>query len=69
MKYISLQRPIEQWDVSRIDDMSWLFSRKNCNPNIADWDVSGVTNFVSGCFIEIVKEFIVVNVKLNSLLT
>jgi len=38
--------PIEEWDVSSIDDMSLVFNgQTNCNPNIADWDVSAVTNF------------------------
>ena len=72
MKYVSFQRPIEQWDVSKIRDMSYIFSLKSdvddwlyyddpppyCDPNIADWDVSRVTDFVSGCFIKIAKNFI-----------
>jgi len=46
MKYFLHQRPIENWDVSSIDDMSWLFySKYHCNPNISDWNVSGVTDF------------------------
>jgi len=38
--------PIENWDVSSIDDMSELFyAERNCNPDLAAWDVSGVTDF------------------------
>ena len=48
MKYVLHQRPIEKWDVSSINNMSWLLSgQSDCNPNIADWDVSSVTDFVS----------------------
>ena len=40
--------PIEDWDVSEMTDMSYLFHMKDtCNPNIGNWDVSGVTTFVS----------------------
>ena len=39
---------IKDWDVSEINDMSYLFSQKDtCNPDIGSWDVSGVENFVS----------------------
>eukprot|EP00554_Chaetoceros_debilis_P001558 CAMPEP_0194095246 /NCGR_PEP_ID=MMETSP0149-20130528/56729_1 /TAXON_ID=122233 /ORGANISM="Chaetoceros debilis, Strain MM31A-1" /LENGTH=295 /DNA_ID=CAMNT_0038781187 /DNA_START=134 /DNA_END=1021 /DNA_ORIENTATION=- len=39
---------IENWDVSRITNMYFLFSGKtSCNPNIGSWDVSKVTNFQS----------------------
>ena len=48
MKYVLRQRPIEKWDVSSIDDMSYVFYDTNdCNPNIADWNVTGVKKFVS----------------------
>jgi hypothetical protein len=41
-------RPIEDWNVMEILDMSWVFSDKDsCNPNLAKWDVSKVTTFVS----------------------
>jgi hypothetical protein len=41
-------RPIEDWNVSEIVDMSWLFADKfGCNPNLAKWDVSNVKYFVS----------------------
>jgi len=37
---------IEDWDVSRITDMSELFNHLQfCNADISRWDVSGVTNF------------------------
>jgi hypothetical protein len=41
-------RPIEDWNISEIVDMSYVFFKKySCNPNLAKWDVSKVTNFVS----------------------
>ena len=41
-------RSIEDWDVSGITDMEYLFSEKaSCNPDIGSWDVSKVINFVS----------------------
>jgi hypothetical protein len=47
---IATNRPIESWNVSQISNMSFLFlSKENCNPNIAEWDVSKVTEFVSEC--------------------
>ena len=40
--------PITDWDVSLITDMSDLFKNQStCNPDIASWDVSAVTTFVS----------------------
>ena len=43
-----LTSEIENWNVSLVDDMSYLFQRKHtCNPSIGSWDVSSVTNFVS----------------------
>ena len=39
---------IDMWDVSKITDMSSLFTfRSTCNPSIGGWDVSHCTNFVS----------------------
>jgi hypothetical protein len=41
-------RPIEDWNTSEITDMSFVFKEKTtCNPNLAKWDVSKVTSFVS----------------------
>jgi len=37
---------IDNWNVSQITDMSYLFLTKtSCNPNISAWDVSSVTDF------------------------
>ena len=37
--------PIAGWNVSRISDMSWLFSwRQNFNADISSWDTSSVTD-------------------------
>jgi hypothetical protein len=41
-------RPIEDWDTSEIKDMAELFkNQRKCNPSIAKWDVSKVSDFVS----------------------
>ena len=41
-------RPIEGWDVSGMTSMDTLFYDKwNCNPDIRNWDVSNVIDFVS----------------------
>ena len=43
------QRPIEGWDVSGINDLSYLFYEvhpPSCNPDISKWDVSNVEIFV-----------------------
>ena len=51
MKYVLHHRPIEEWDVSSVDDMNSVFAgQSTCNPNITDWDVGGVTKFVSTMF-------------------
>ena len=40
---ISNHGPIEDWDVSQVTDMSYLFDQKQtCNPDITKWNVSGV---------------------------
>ena len=40
--------PIGEWEVSRVTDMSFLFSNAVAfNGDISKWDVSGVTNMVS----------------------
>ncbi len=55
---LATNRPIEDWNVSNISDMSNLFEIEYdhfygqqeytpCNPNLSRWDVSKVTNFVS----------------------
>jgi hypothetical protein len=44
---ISINRPIGRWDVSNVVDMSDLFAGLDCNPNIVNWNVGKVTNFVS----------------------
>jgi hypothetical protein len=45
---IVANRPIEDWNTSEIVDMSYIFLGKTtCNPNLAKWDVSNVTDFVS----------------------
>jgi hypothetical protein len=45
---ILTNRPIEDWNTSEINDMSEVFQKKmSCNPNLAKWDVSKVTSFVS----------------------
>jgi hypothetical protein len=59
---IATNRPIEDWNLSNISDMSNLFKSEvnpfddhflhdqqhtPCNPNLLRWDVSKVTNFVS----------------------
>ena len=37
--------PLPGWDVSRVDDLSWLFSdKKHFNGDISKWDASSVTN-------------------------
>ena len=42
--YTMLYGPIEEWDTSRVTDMSYLFKDiKYFNCNICDWDVSNVT--------------------------
>ena len=42
--------PVGEWQVHLITDMSQLFlARQNCIPNIEQWNVSNVSNFVSGC--------------------
>ena len=39
---------IEDWDVSQVNDMSYLFrDERSCNPPIARWNVTRVTTFVS----------------------
>jgi hypothetical protein len=47
--FIVTNRPIEDWNVSEMLDMTGVFSFKysRCNPNLAKWDVSKVTTFVS----------------------
>jgi hypothetical protein len=38
--------PIEDWDVSKITSMSFLFyDKETCDPNISKWDVSSVKKF------------------------
>ena len=38
---------IEDWDVSQVTDMKYLFHTKyGCNPNIRNWNVSSVTNLI-----------------------
>jgi hypothetical protein len=45
---VTNNRPIEDWDLLKITNMDRLFKDKvNCNPNIAKWDISKVTSFVS----------------------
>lgn len=40
--------PIEDWDVSQIEQMDHLFHQKTeCNPDISRWNVSSVKTFVS----------------------
>ena len=35
---------IENWNVSLVTEMNFVFARKDsCNPDISNWDVSGVT--------------------------
>jgi surface protein len=37
--------PIDRWNVSQVEDMSWLFSRMHTfNEPIGSWDVSSVTD-------------------------
>jgi hypothetical protein len=36
---------ISTWDVSRVTDMSSLFEGKDCNPPIANWNISSVLSF------------------------
>jgi hypothetical protein len=45
----SYYRPIEDWNVQFITDMSYIFSdlRTFCNPYIGSWNVSSVKDFVS----------------------
>ena len=37
---------VEQWDVSKITDMSEMFAESNFNQDISSWDVSSVTNMI-----------------------
>lgn len=38
--------PIEEWDVSKITSMQYVFYyERSCNPDIGNWDVSAVTTF------------------------
>ena len=38
--------PVEDWDISKVNDMNGLFSlRSTCNPDISKWSVGGVTTF------------------------
>ena len=58
MKYVLHHRQIEEWDVSSVDDMSYVFNGKGtCNPNIGNWDVGGVTDFVSAMFDRALETF------------
>ncbi len=42
--------PIEEWDVSKVTDMSELFAGSGFNHDISNWDVSNVTD-MRGMFI------------------
>jgi hypothetical protein len=43
-----MNRPINGWNVTKITYMYGLFSSKSsCNPDIENWDVSNVLDFVS----------------------
>ena len=43
-----MHSPIENWNVTEITDMSYLFAYMHyCNPDISGWDVSQVIHFVS----------------------
>ena len=45
MEIIEKYGEINDWNVSAITDMSYLFeNKKEFNENISDWDVSNVTN-------------------------
>ena len=49
---IGIYGPINEWDVSQVNNMSRLFLRKqNFNSNIGNWDTSNVTNMM-GMFSE-----------------
>ena len=67
MKYVLHHRPIEEWDVSSVDDMSEVFiGESTCNPNITDWDVSGVTSFVSAMFDRALETLLCLYLTFNS---
>ena len=42
---------INQWDVSNVNEMQWLFNRSKFNKNISNWNVSNVIN-MKGMFEE-----------------
>ena len=33
---------ISKWDVSNVEDTSWMFTKSNFNGDISNWDVSNV---------------------------
>jgi surface protein len=35
---------ISKWDVSKVENMSWMFAHSKFDNNLADWDVSSVKN-------------------------
>jgi len=51
-KINSLNESIEDWDVSAVQNMRFLFRETPFNQNIGNWDVSAVTN-MSGMFWEV----------------
>ena len=42
---------INQWNVSNVNEMQWLFNRSKFNKNISNWNVSNVIN-MKGMFEE-----------------